>query len=79
VPSGKITNGSPASTTSMHRRSASRSAVPRLTGKAPRAENTFPIQPIFQRLALPMNRIRRRVTVEATKVSMFERCTGARM
>ncbi len=44
VPSGKITSGSPCLITSMQRRSASRSALPRWTGNAPSALKTLPSQ-----------------------------------
>ena len=54
VPSGKSTRGSPRSSTSWQARRASRSAVPRLTGKPPRAvRNQAPKLP-FHNDSLPM-------------------------
>ena len=54
VPSGNSTSGSPPSTTSMLRRSASRSAAPRRTGNAPSAEMNLPNSDTFQSESLPM-------------------------
>ena len=80
VPSGNITTGSPAATSSRHWVSASRSAPSRLIGNPPSDEKNQSGPAYFQRESLPMNRIRRRVTNETTKVSMFERwAPGARM
>ena len=75
-PSGNSTSGSPASSTSMQRCSASRSAVPRVTGKPPSADSSHAAGWCFHSESLPMNRSRRRVTHDAIGVSMFQRCTG---
>ena len=72
-PSGNSTSGSPPSSTAMHRRSASRSAVPRLTGKPPSAVSNRPNALFFQYLSAPMNRIRRCVTADAIGVSRMLR------
>ena len=61
----------------MHRRSASRSAVPRVTGNPPRADNSHADHPRFHSVSLPMNRNRRRVRHDEIGVSTYERCTGA--
>ena len=58
---------------------ASRSTVPRLTGKPPRVDRTQAGKGFFHSESLPMNRTRRRVTPDVNGVSMFERWTGARM
>ena len=57
----------------MHRFSASRSAVPLVTGNAPSAEMIHPMGAIFQMESLPMKRRRRLVTAAARGVSTFER------
>ena len=54
VPSGNITRDSPRSITSTQVRNASRSAVPRATGKPPRAVNSRPHPFDFQSVSLPM-------------------------
>lgn len=78
-PSGNSTSGSPPSITAMQRLSASRSALPRLTGKPPRALSRLPKCLLLHHLSAPMKRIRRRYTPDATGVSMMLRCVGARM
>ena len=61
----------------MHLVSASRSMVPRWTGKPPSDErNQLTARP-FHSVSLPMKRIRRRVRHETTGVSMIERWIGA--
>ena len=77
VPSGNSTTGSPDRSASSQIRSASRSGVPRCTGKPPSELNRAPDQRYFHRLSLPMNRIRRRVRQPASRVSILERWTGA--
>ena len=55
VPSGNITSGSPASITSMHVRSASRSAAPRLhRERRPRTRRSAPSGLLFQIESLAM-------------------------
>ena len=54
VPSGKRTSGSPSRITSMQRRSASRSAEPRFTGKAPSQLSSRPNVRFLQSESLPM-------------------------
>ena len=54
VPSGNMTSGSPSSITSWQVRSASRSAVPRCTGKAPSIDTNRPSAFDFQIESLPM-------------------------
>ena len=49
---------------------AGRPAVPRETGKAPSDDSVQPTARCFQRLSLPMKRIRRRVHADAIGVSM---------
>ena len=61
----------------MQRCSASRSAVPRETGKPPSADRNHATGRRFHSESLPMNRSRRRVRHDAIGVSMFERWTGA--
>jgi hypothetical protein len=68
-PSGNSTSPSPASSTASARRIASRSALPRLTGNPPSAENTHPTALNFHISCLPMNRSRRRVSDPAIGVS----------
>ena len=54
VPSGKMTSASPERMASSPSRRASRSAVPRWTGKPPRAVSAHAHHGFFQRLSLPM-------------------------
>ncbi len=62
----------------MHRCRASRSAVPRDTGKPPSEDQNHDNARPFHSESLPMKRIRRRVRHEAIGVSMFDRWIGAR-
>ena len=77
VPSGNTTTGSPRSITASVRRNASRSAVPRLTGKAPSVLMNRPSSGTFQTESLVMKPSRRLVVQAAMAKSMFERWTGA--
>ena len=63
----------------MQRFSASRSAVPRVTGKPPSSDSNLPNHLLLHHLSAPMKRIRRRVTPEQIGVSRMLRCVGARM
>ena len=57
----------------MQRRSASRSAVPRVTGNPPSADSNQPNGRLSHSVSLPMYRNRRRVTQHAIGVSTYER------
>ena len=54
----------------MQRDSASRSAVPRLTGNAPSEEKSHPRRGYFHISCFPMNRMRRVLTHATIGVSM---------
>src|SRR5581483_1777875 len=58
VPSGNRTSGSPDSMTSMQRRRASRSTVPRCTGNPPSADRNRALARLDHNVSLPMNRRR---------------------
>ena len=77
VPSGNITSGLPPVTMSVQACSASRSALPRCTGKAPSIDTNRPSGFDFQIESLPMYRIGRVVTRAASAKSTLLRCTGA--
>jgi hypothetical protein len=79
VPSAKSTTGSPPVNASSQIRRASRSGVPRRTGKPPRELNNFAAHGLANTPDLPIKRTRRRVTYPVSNVSMYERWTGARM
>ena len=63
----------------MQRFSASRSAVPRVTGNPPSDDSSQADAGYFHSVSLPMYRRRRVVITETIGVSMYERCTGATM
>ena len=65
--------------TSMQARSASRSAVPRLTGKPPSTDRNHPPGLDAHSDSLPMYRSRRRVMAATMGVSRFERWMGDTM
>ena len=77
VPSGNMPRGSPPESAASAARMAARSAPLRSTGKPPSAERKVADQPYFQSSALPMNRIRRRVTQARNGVSRNDRWEGA--
>jgi hypothetical protein len=72
-----MATGSPASSAACAARSAERSALPRSTGKPPRAVNSHARNRFSYSSSLAMKRIRRRVMYPVKKMSNRDRCVGA--
>ena len=78
-PSGNMTRRWPWRSTSSARRTDSRSAPVRCTGKTPNEDRTRPNHPTFQSSSLAMKKSFLLVTKGVKPKSRLERCTGARI